>query len=112
MLLIIETLFRALENKKIEREKKLKEQFMQKYTCQILMRFEFFFEKNIYIYICVANIRQEAALKNVRLNQGEANPCANSGRKSVWKRWKVGDSERSETRYLGNASEMTGSGKW
>lgn len=50
MLLIIETLFRALENKKIEREKKLREQFMQKYTCQILMRFEFFFEK-IYIYI-------------------------------------------------------------
>lgn len=111
MLLIIETLFRALENKKIEREKKLREQFMQKYTCQILMRFEFFFEKK-YIYIYVANIRQEAALKSVRLNQGEANPCANSGRKSVWKRWKVGDSERSETRYLGNASEMTGSGKW
>lgn len=52
------------------------------------------------------------ALKSVRLNQGEANPCANSGRKSVWKRWKVGDSERSETRYPGNASEMTGSGKW
>lgn len=52
MLLIIETLFRALENKKIEREKKLREQFMQKYTCQILMRFEFFLEKYIYIYIC------------------------------------------------------------